>query len=398
MELVLATRNQDKVREIKQVLKNLEVRILTSKDFSKFPEVVEDKYTLRANALTKACTVARFSKKPALADDSGLEVEALQGAPGVLSSRFAGEGASYEDNNRKVLSLLEGVPPHRRKAKFRCLVAISNAYGKRTVVEGICEGRITEEIRGRQGFGYDPIFQPLGYDKTFAEMPPRLKNQISHRAVALKKAKAVLEEWRKKRVIGITGNIGCGKTTVAKMFESLGAKLISADEIGHLLLQEEKVKKRLTRIFGSSILDKGGCIKRKDLREIVFGDKKSLEQLDSLLHPLILKEVKKSIQAYNGGIILLEAALLLEAGWECLVDKILVVTSSRQTQLGRIKKGIDFTPREIKGVIGAQLPQEDKVRQADFIIRNEGSEEETRGQVKKVWEELEKEDCGSFNN
>jgi len=394
MELVLATRNQDKIREIKQVLKNLKMKMLTFEDFSEFPEVVEDKYTLRGNALTKACTLARFSRKPALADDSGLEVEALQGAPGVLSSRFAGEGASYEDNNRKVLSLLEKVPPQRRKARFRCVIAISNAYGRRKVMEGICEGRITQEIRGREGFGYDPIFQPLGQDKTFAEMSLGMKNEISHRAIALKKAKSVLQEWDKRRVIGITGNIGCGKTTVAKMFEAAGAKLISADEVGHLLLQEEKVKKRLTGIFGSSILGKGGRIKRKNLREIAFRDKKNIAQLDSLLHPLILKEVKKSIQAHDGGIIVLEAALLLEAGWECLVDKILVVTSSRQTQLKRIKKGTDFTPREIKGVIGAQLPQTDKIRHADFIIRNEGGEEETREQVMKVWEALEKEDCG----
>ncbi len=393
MELVLATRNRDKIREIKPVLKNLNTRVLTFKDFSSFPEVVEDKYTLRGNALTKAWTVARFSKKLALADDTGLEIEALKGAPGVFSSRFAGEGASYKDNNEKVLSLLEGVPPHRRKAKFRCVMAISNAYGKRKVVEGICEGRITEEIKGRQGFGYDPIFQPLGYNETFAEMSPGLKNEISHRARALKKAKAVLEEWHKKRVIGITGNIGCGKTTTARMFETLGAKLISADEIGHLLLQEKKVKNRLTRIFDSSILDEGGCIKRENLREIVFSDKKSLEQLNSLLHPLILKEVKKNIKACDDGIILLEAALLLETGWECLVDKILVVTSSRQTQLRRIRKGTDFTPQEIRRVIGVQLSQEDKIRQADFIIRNDGREEETRKQVKKVWEALEKEDC-----
>ncbi len=393
MELVLATRNRDKVREIKQILKNLKTRIFTFRDFSSFPQVVEDKYTLRGNALTKAWTVARFSKKLALADDSGLEVEALQGAPGVFSSRFAGEGASYEDNNKKILSLLEGVPPHRRKARFRCVLAISNAYGRRKVVEGICEGRITEEIKGGRGFGYDPIFQPLGYNETFAEMSPRLKNEISHRGTALKKARAVLEEWSKKRIIGITGNIGCGKTTTAKMFEALGAKFISADEIGHLLLQEKKVKNRLTRIFGSSILDEGGCIKRKNLREIVFGDKKSLEQLDSLLHPLILKEVKKNIKTCDDGIILLEAALLLEAGWECLVDKILVVTSSPQTQLRRIKKGTDFAPQEIRGVIGVQLPQEEKVRQADFIIRNEGSEEEIREQVNEVWEALGKEDC-----
>jgi XTP/dITP diphosphohydrolase len=396
MELVLATGNRDKIREIKQVLKNLKTRILTFKDFSGFPEVVEDKYTLRGNALTKACTVARFSKKLALADDSGLEVEALQGAPGVFSSRFAGEGASYEDNNRKVLSLLEGVPPRRRKAKFRCVVAISNAYGRRKVVEGICEGRITEEIKGGRGFGYDPIFQPRGYNETFAEMSPGLKNEISHRGMALKKARAILEEWNKKRVIGITGNIGCGKTTAAKMFETLGAKLISADEIGHLLLQEKKVKNRLTRIFGSSILDKDGCIKRKNLREIVFSDKKSLEQLDSLLHPLILKEVKKNIKACDDGIILLEAALLLEAGWEYLVDKILVVTSSPQTQLRRIKRGTDFTPQEIRGVIGTQLPQEEKIRQADFVIRNEGREEKTLNQVKEVWEALEKEDCEAW--
>ncbi|UCG94663.1 MAG: RdgB/HAM1 family non-canonical purine NTP pyrophosphatase [Candidatus Aerophobus sp.] len=197
MELVLATKNEDKIREIKEALQNLPIRILTFKDLPKFPLLVEDKDTLNGNAKVKARGVAKFTHKIALADDTGLEVEALGGAPGVLSSRFAGEGASYEDNNRKLLSLLEKVPLHRRRATFRCVMVISDGAEREKVVEGTCQGRIVWRGRGRAGFGYDPLFQPQGYERTFAELSLKEKNRISHRGKALEKVKKILELWPK---------------------------------------------------------------------------------------------------------------------------------------------------------------------------------------------------------
>ncbi|RLE08699.1 non-canonical purine NTP pyrophosphatase [Candidatus Aerophobetes bacterium] len=195
MEVVLATKNLDKIEEIKEILKDLGIKILTFKDFPDFPIVKEDKDTLEGNALKKARAIARFTGKVALADDSGLEVEALGGAPGVFSSRFAGEDATYEDNNRKLLSLLKGISLKKRRATFRCVIAISDPKGSEKIVEGVCRGKIIEENRGDNGFGYDPLFQPEGFTKTFAQMSPREKNQISHRAKALKKAKEALRKW-----------------------------------------------------------------------------------------------------------------------------------------------------------------------------------------------------------
>lgn len=195
MELVLATQNLDKIKEIKDAFKNLGVKIFTFKNFPHFPSIVEDKETLYDNALKKARTIARFTEKIALADDSGLEVEALRGMPGVFSSRFAGEEASYKDNNRKLLSLLKTVSLKGRKATFRCFIAISDGGIKERVVEGTCKGRILQEMRGGKGFGYDPLFEPEGFTKPFAQMSLKEKNKISHRGKALKEAKKVLEEW-----------------------------------------------------------------------------------------------------------------------------------------------------------------------------------------------------------
>ncbi|MCD6082877.1 XTP/dITP diphosphatase [Candidatus Aerophobetes bacterium] len=196
MELVVATRNKDKVREIKELLSDLKVRILTHEDFPNFPSVVEDGKSLKENALKKARAIAKFTGKLALADDSGLEVEALGGAPGVFSSRFAGENATYEDNNQKLLSLLKGVPPEKRGAVFRCVIAIIDPEGREVVVEGVCRGRITEKPKGKEGFGYDPVFEPEGSERTFAQMSLEEKNRISHRAKALKKAKEALRKLK----------------------------------------------------------------------------------------------------------------------------------------------------------------------------------------------------------
>lgn len=196
MEVVIATRNLDKIKEIKEILKDIKIKIFTFHNFPGFPEIREGN-NLKDNALLKARTIAKFTGKIALADDSGLEVTALKGAPGAFSSRFAGENASYEDNNRRLLSLLEKVPLKKRNAVFRCVMAITDPQGREEVVEGICEGRIVENPRGFQGFGYDPLFQPKGFKKTFAQMSLKEKNQISHRAKALKKAKLVLKKWMK---------------------------------------------------------------------------------------------------------------------------------------------------------------------------------------------------------
>jgi len=397
MELVLATRNIDKIREIQKILGNLkinpvrcllsnEVKILTFKDFPTFPFIIEDKDSLRGNALKKARVIAKFTGKIALADDSGLEVEALRGAPGIFSSRFAGEDASYEDNNRKLLSLLEGFDSEKRKAIFRCIIAIVDPYGGEKVVEGICKGKIISEERGSNGFGYDPIFQPEKFNKTFGEINSEEKNKISHRAKALKKARLILEErLNKRKVIGLTGNIGCGKTTVGRIFAELGATLINADTIGHLLLEKDVVKNRVVEEFGNSILDEKGSIVRKRLRKIVFRDKDKLQQLNLILSPLIKEEIKKKIENSLSSLIVLDAAILLEAGWDSLVDKIIVVTASPDVQLRRLRRTTDFTPEEIKGVMQSQLPQEEKVKRANFVIHNDGDFDKLKSRVKDIW-------------
>ncbi|MEA1964658.1 MAG: RdgB/HAM1 family non-canonical purine NTP pyrophosphatase [Candidatus Aerophobetes bacterium] len=400
MELVLATRNIDKIREIRDLLSDLKinpvrcllsngVKLLTFKDFSTFPPSIEDKRTLRGNALKKAETIAKFTGKIALADDSGLEVEALGGTPGVFSSRFAGKGASYEDNNRKLLSLLKGVDSEKRKAVFRCVIAIVDPYGGEKLVEGVCRGKITLKKRGNNGFGYDPIFLPGKFNKTFGEMSAEEKNRISHRAKALKKVKFILEErLNKGRVFGLTGNIGSGKTTVGKIFAELGASLIEADTIGHHLLEKDEVKRRVVKEFGESILDEEGSIIRKKLRKIVFRDKNELQKLNSILSPLIKEDIEKRVKNSLSSLIVLDAAILLEAGWDSLADKIIVVTASPDVQLKRLKEAGDFTPEELEGVMQAQLSQEEKVKRADFIIQNDNDFKGLKSRVKDIWLEL----------
>jgi XTP/dITP diphosphohydrolase len=185
-QLVLATRNQHKVGELLALLRGWEVRVHTLDDFPHVPEVVEDGTTLEENALKKAREVFRQTTLPSLADDSGLEVLYLNGEPGVFSSRYAGPEASYADNCRKLLRRMLGVPPRRRGARFRCVMAFV-APGVEKVVLGEVRGVITEEPRGSGGFGYDPIFLPLGQHATLAELTPDLKNRLSHRAKAIEK-------------------------------------------------------------------------------------------------------------------------------------------------------------------------------------------------------------------
>lgn len=193
LKIVLATRNRDKIREIQQVLEGLEIEILLLDQFPEIPEVEEDGQTIEQNALKKARAISDATRLFALADDTGLEVDYLDGQPGVYSSRFAGKGASYDDNCNKLLESMKGVPEIQRTARFRCIIAITGFDIEQTV-EGVCEGFITNEKRGSQGFGYDPVFYVPQYNQTFAEMSLDLKNKISHRGLALEQARKFLQE------------------------------------------------------------------------------------------------------------------------------------------------------------------------------------------------------------
>lgn len=189
--MVLATSNQDKIIEIRHLLQDLPVQIVALTDFSDVPQVVEDQATLEGNAVKKAQLISQFTGLPALADDTGLEVDCLKGAPGVLSARYAGEDASYSDNVAKLLLEMKSVPTEQRQARFRCVIALANGRSIETV-EGSCEGLIANKPKGTGGFGYDPVFYVPEYGQTFAEMSLELKNQISHRGRALRKAKQYL--------------------------------------------------------------------------------------------------------------------------------------------------------------------------------------------------------------
>jgi XTP/dITP diphosphohydrolase len=193
MILVLATRNQGKIREIEKALDIPRLEIRSLQDFPDLPEVVEDGRTFLENAFKKAQACAQATGCPALADDSGLEVDCLNGAPGIYSARFSGAEATDEANNRKLLSLLEGVPEERRTARFVCRIVVYLPEGKWSQTDGFCPGIIAPGPRGEHGFGYDPIFYLPELNKTMAELPLEEKNRISHRAQALRKIRSHLE-------------------------------------------------------------------------------------------------------------------------------------------------------------------------------------------------------------
>lgn len=184
-EVVLATRNPGKKREILSILGDLEVCFSSLSDYPDIGELPPEGEDMRENARLKAVVTARATGKVALADDSGLEVEALGGIPGALSARFAGEGASYEDNNRKLLGLLRDVPDEKRRARFRCIMCLATPQGKTVFAEGTCQGIITQEPRGNGGFGYDPLFCFPERGQSFAEIGEEEKNRVSHRYHAL---------------------------------------------------------------------------------------------------------------------------------------------------------------------------------------------------------------------
>jgi len=224
MKIVVATRNPGKLREIRLGLEGLAVELLSLADFPAAPAVEEDGDSFAANAVKKARALCAYTGIPALADDSGLEVDALQGAPGIRSARFAGQGASDAANNAKLLSLLHGVRPEKRTARFRCVIALawpdgrvdtvegiaeaalgSELYfkhkpldGKVETVEGIAEGVILDEPRGDQGFGYDPLFYSPELDATFSEVEAERKLRVSHRGQALAQLRQMLQGMEKK--------------------------------------------------------------------------------------------------------------------------------------------------------------------------------------------------------
>ncbi|MBA4393502.1 MAG: non-canonical purine NTP pyrophosphatase [Desulfobacca sp.] len=192
MNLVLASKNQGKIREIETslIIPSLTYRSLN--DFPDLPEIIEDGVSFLENALKKAQTISKSLNLPVLADDSGLEVDFLQGAPGIYSARFAGSQATDQENFEKLLALLEGVPEDQRQARFVCVLVLYCPSGDWVQAEGTCEGRITPVPRGLQGFGYDPVFYVPAFQKTMAELPLEVKNRISHRAKALEKIKPSL--------------------------------------------------------------------------------------------------------------------------------------------------------------------------------------------------------------
>ena len=195
MKLVLATRNQGKVREIGELLKDQSnIELLSNRNYPDAPDVVEDGKTYEENAIKKAVALAEYTGHLTIADDSGLEVDALDGAPGIHSARYAGENASDQDRIDKLLNALQYVPNNQRSGRFICAVAIAQPLAQVQAVHAICEGQIICMPRGLNGFGYDPIFVPSGYNKTFAELGDGVKNQISHRAKALGLARKLLSK------------------------------------------------------------------------------------------------------------------------------------------------------------------------------------------------------------
>ncbi len=190
--IILASRNKDKIEELRTTLQNLNIELKSALDFA-MNEVEEDRNTLKDNAFKKARYVHRQTNLPTLADDTGLEVQALDGRPGVFSARYAGEHAAYQENVDKLLEELSGVASKDRGAQFRTVVAFVTDEETHSF-EGICRGSILLKPKGSAGFGYDPVFQPKGYNQTFAQLSTDEKNTISHRGKAIEK----FYQWLKK--------------------------------------------------------------------------------------------------------------------------------------------------------------------------------------------------------
>ncbi len=194
-ELVVATKNKKKLEEIKEILKGLNLKITSLADYPEAPRIVENGRTFKDNAIKKAAKIARVTEKLTLGEDSGLCVDVLGKRPGVYSSRFAGKNKNDAGNNAKVLKLLKGVPFNKRKAHYVCAVALADKDGLLNVVEGKCNGFIGFDLKGKYGFGYDPLFVIPKYKKTFAQLGPRIKHRMSHRFRALEKAKKIIQKY-----------------------------------------------------------------------------------------------------------------------------------------------------------------------------------------------------------
>ena len=199
IKLVLATHNIHKQEEMNALLADMGIVIVGLDAYPQIGDIEETGITLIENSFIKARTVHELTGLPSLADDTGLEVDALDGAPGVYSARYAGENPSFEDNMNKLLTELQGLPKDRRTARFRTIISFVDG-SRELFSEGIVEGIITLDTKGEDGFGYDPIFQPEGQDLTFAEMTQNEKNKISHRGRALIKMRKLLEPYFKKGV------------------------------------------------------------------------------------------------------------------------------------------------------------------------------------------------------
>ncbi len=193
-KLLLATNNQGKVSEYRSLLRDISLKLVTLADEGITTVVEEVGESLAENARLKATLLAAESQLLALADDSGLEVDALGGQPGLLTARYAGEGASDRDRVDYLLSRLKDVPWEKRSACFRCVIAVATPEGEVEIFSGECRGIITFEPKGEQGFGYDPVFYLPELDKTMAELPPEIKNQVSHRGQAAAKVYQVLQK------------------------------------------------------------------------------------------------------------------------------------------------------------------------------------------------------------
>jgi XTP/dITP diphosphohydrolase len=191
-KLLLATNNEGKVREYKSLLSGVPFELVTPAEVGIKAEVAETGKSFEENATLKATTLAAESQLLTLADDSGLEVDALGGEPGTLSARYAGENASDTDRVNYLLAKMQGIPEEKRQARFRCVIAIATPQGKVELCSGECEGVIALKPRGNRGFGYDPVFYLPELGKTMAELSPEAKNKISHRGRAAAKARALL--------------------------------------------------------------------------------------------------------------------------------------------------------------------------------------------------------------
>ncbi|WNF35964.1 XTP/dITP diphosphatase [Bacillaceae bacterium IKA-2] len=191
-EILIATKNKGKIREFEQLLASLGFQVKSLLDLDETIDVVEDGETFQENAAKKAETIANKFQIPTLADDSGLIVDALNGRPGVFSARYAGENKDDQENLEKVLSELENVPDRNRGARFHCSLALAVPGEETIIVDGTCEGTITRELIGENGFGYDPIMYIPTQKRTMAQLTDAEKNEISHRSLALKKLKNLL--------------------------------------------------------------------------------------------------------------------------------------------------------------------------------------------------------------